>query len=300
MRTSLPLALIAATLSCAQAATAAAGGIVERHLTAESPALGHPIAYSVYAPASAPPAGTRWPVVYLLHGGGGSGDDWLDLGHIAATLDGAIASGAIKPIIAVMPDGGGTSWFVDNPDPGGDGKVETALTSDLVRAVDASLPTAACREGRAVAGLSMGGYGAALFALDDPDRFSAAIVLSGAIARPIEAGDTERIKRGQDFYDGAFGNPFDVRRFNALNLYPRIAADAARSDRPSFWITAGDRDGAGIITGSADFHVALRRAGYDTTLRIGPGRHDWANWGRSILPALEWASPRLGDHCPIG
>ncbi len=295
MRASLLATLIAVTV--AHATTASAGGIVERNLTAESKALGRPITYSLYEPAAAPPAGTRWPVVYLLHGGGGSGEDWLDLGNIAATLDAAIASGAIRPIMAVMPDGGGTSWFVDNPDPGGSGAVETALTTDLVKAIDATKATVACRTGRAVAGLSMGGYGAALFALDRPQTFSAAIVLSGAIARPIPADDAARIAKGDAFYDGAFGKPFDVGRFNALNVYPRIAADAALPDRPSFWITAGDQDGAGIITGSADFHVTLRRAGYDTTLRIGPGQHDWTNWGRSILPALEWLSPRLADHC---
>ncbi|MCX5569173.1 alpha/beta hydrolase [Kaistia nematophila] len=277
---------------------AQAHGIVERHLTAPSAALGHAIPYSLYKPAAEPAAGTRWPVLYLLHGGGGGDQDWLDYGKIAATLDDEIAAGKMPPLVVVMPDGGGESWFVDNTDPGGAGKVETALSTDLVEAIDTTLPTAACRSGRAVGGLSMGGYGATLFALDHPDRFVAAISLSGAIAQPIDPDDAVRIKRGDEYYDGAFGKPFDVERYNAANVFPRVDKDADLPDKPSFWITAGDRDGLGIITGSAELHVALRRAGYDTTLRIGAGQHDWTNWAQSIVPALDWLAPQLRDSCP--
>lgn len=278
-------------------ASAHANGIVERHLTAPSVALGHGIPYSLYKPALAPAAGARWPVLYLLHGGGGGDSDWLDYGKIAATLDEEIASGKLPPLVVVMPDGGGESWFVDNSDPGGAGRVETALSTDLVEAIDTTLPTAACRAGRAVGGLSMGGYGAALFALDHPDRFVAVISLSGAIAQPIDPNDAVLIQKGDAYYDGAFGKPFDVARYNADNLFPRVTQDASLPDKPSFWITAGDRDGLGIITGSADLHVALRRAGYETTLRIGPGQHDWTNWSQSIVPALNWLSPQLRDSC---
>lgn len=279
-------------------ATANAQGIVERHQTAPSAALGHAIPYTLYKPASQPKAGARWPVLYLLHGGGGGDNDWLDYGKIAQTLDQAIASGRLPPLVVVMPDGGGLSWFVDNSDPGGDGKVETALSTDLIEAIDTALPTAACRAGRAVGGLSMGGYGAALFALDHPDRFVAAISLSGAIAQPIDPADKVRIQKGDEYYDGAFGKPFNVNRYNDNNVFPRVARDADLAEKPAFWIAAGDRDGLGIITGSADLHVALRRAGYDTTLRIGPGQHDWTNWSQSIVPALTWLAPQLRDSCP--
>ena len=50
---------------------------------------------------------------------------------------------SLPPLVVVMPDGGGESWFVDNTDPDGAGKVETALSTDLVEAVDTTLPTAA-------------------------------------------------------------------------------------------------------------------------------------------------------------
>ena len=293
-------AVLCSTLLCGAGmiGAAQAQGIVERHLTAPSASLGRPIAYSLYKPATEPKAGTRWPVLYLLHGGGGGDLDWLDYGKIAHTLDDEIAAGKLPPLVVVMPDGGGESWFVDNTDPDGAGRVETALTTDLVEAIDTTLPTAACRAGRAVGGLSMGGYGAALFALDHPDRFVAAISLSGAIAQPIDPDDAVRIKKGDEYYDGAFGKPFDVHRYNADNVFPRITKDASLAEKPSFWITAGDRDGLGIITGSADLHVALRRAGYKTTLRIGAGQHDWTNWSQSIVPALDWLAPQLRDTCP--
>lgn len=114
----------------------------------------------------------------------------------------------------------------------------------------------------------------------------------------MDPGDKARIQKGDEYYDGAFGKPFDVNRFNSDNIFPRVARDAGLSEKPSFWITAGDNDGLGIITGSADLHVALRRAGYKTTLRIGPGQHDWTNWSQSIVPALAWLAPQLRDSCP--
>ncbi|MFD1333446.1 alpha/beta hydrolase [Methylopila musalis] len=278
------------------AAWPAVAGVVQRDLTAPSPALGKPIRYSLYRPAATPAPGQRWPVLYLLHGGGPGEADWLDAGGLASAMDEAIAEGRMPPTVVVMPQAG-DSWYVDNTDIGGAGAMETALTRDLVAAIDARLPTAACREGRAVAGLSMGGYGALLFAFDKPGKFASAISLSGSITQPIAPQMTQRLKRARTFYDGAFGTPFDVKRFNRWNLFTKVRQLALRRHKPDVYLNAGDRDPGGIVQGTTEMHLALLRAGVDSTMTVAPGRHEWSLWRRELGPALVWLGARIDPTC---
>lgn len=185
---------------------------VETELLIESPVLGRPITAAMYRPTPSPPSGERWPVLYLLHGLAGLQTDWLRSGSITATLDREIAAGRMRPLLVVMPMAG-SSWYVD--DPAGAGFIARAFTSDLITGVDARLPTAACREARAVAGLSMGGYGALLYAFDHPDLFSSAISLSGSIFAPMPDDPGARAARPTHMFGTVLGDPFDWRRFNA-------------------------------------------------------------------------------------
>lgn len=287
--------LIAALVSLAPGPAAA--GVVERDVTAPSRALGRPIRFSIYKPADAPPPGQRWPVLYLLHGGGPGEADWLDAGGLAATMDKAIASGALPPTVVVMPLAG-NSWYVDNADVGGEGAMQTAIARDLVNAVDARIPTADCRQGRAVAGLSMGGYGALLFAFDKPREFGAAISLSGSITPPLRPEMTARLKRARDFYDGAFGSPIKIARFNSWNLFPRVPRiGIGGMPKPAVYLDAGDHDPGGIVQGTTNLHLALLARGVDSTLRVVGGQHEWALWKRELAPALAWLGPRLDATC---
>lgn len=273
------------------------GSIVQRDLKAPSHALGRPIRYSVYMPAEQPAPGARWPVLYLLHGGGSGEADWLDAGGLAQTMDQAIASHQMPPTVVVMPLAG-NSWYVNNPDSTGEGMMETALTRDLVDAVDRTLPTAACREGRAVAGLSMGGYGALLFAFDRPREFGSAISLSGSIVQPIHPQMTRRLKRAMNYYDKAYGVPFSPARFNEWNLFPRVPRiGLAGAPKPAVYLEAGDNDLSGILQGSTELHLALLRRGVDSTLRVVGGKHEWPHWKRALGPALAWLGPRLDSTC---
>jgi S-formylglutathione hydrolase FrmB len=119
----------------------------------------------------------RYPVVYLLHGGaGGNSAQWTSGGGAAE----AISDG--HPVIIVMPDGGKVGWFTDWVDQsGGAQKWASFYLTQLVPWVDANLRTIAAKSGRAIAGLSMGGYGAVRLAQDRPDLFGAVASLSGAV-----------------------------------------------------------------------------------------------------------------------
>ena len=296
MRASEFWTLIAAIwIALALGENAAAAGRVEFRQSAPSPVLGRPIPYAIYLPGEAPAAGERWPVLYLLHGLTGRDGDWFSWGNLATILDRLIASGEIRPLVVVAP-GAGDSWYVDNPDAGGLGKVGTAFATDLISTIDARLPTAACRDGRAIGGLSMGGYGALYLGLTHPDLFRAAISLSGAIADPMKPQDP-RIGAPflRDLYKGAYGEPLDPDRFNALNLF--TIAGQAPVPRPELWMAIGKQDYPELIRAGDRLARLLRKNGYAVEQRGGEGRHFWDYWQRAIEPALVWLSPRLATHC---
>jgi S-formylglutathione hydrolase FrmB len=274
------MAVLVARLAWPAAATA---GEVRRGLATPSPVLGREIPYTLYLPDGYGDGQARYPVLFLLHGLGGHASDWAEAGDLAATLDRLIAAAAIPAMIVVAP-GMGESWYVDNPDPGGFGAAQSAFLDDLVPFVDRTWRTAARRENRAVAGLSMGGWGAVRFAMLRPDLFVAAASMSGAIvtegraATPAWAG----------YFTGAFGTPVDLARFHAASPFTLIPRLAAANPRPALFLTCGDDDELDLEEGNVLFHIALERAGIRSELRITDGGHTWDVWARELEPVLRF------------
>lgn len=289
------LAALGAALLALAGSAALGAGMVEYGQEAESPALGRPIPYAVYTPFPSAAEGERWPVVYLLHGLTGKDGDWFTWGNLAPILDQAIADGRIPPLVVVAP-GAGDSWYVDSPDPGGFGLINTAIATDLVAAIDKKLPTARCREGRAIGGVSMGGVGAVLEVINHPDTYVAAMSFAGALHKPLAKSDP-RSGWIPNLYQNVFGAPFDRDRFNAGNAFTLMSKLRRMEHKPAFYFAIGDNDYADLIVAAADYHNGLKVLGIDTTLRIGPGRHFWDTWQQQIIPALEWLVPRLDATC---
>jgi S-formylglutathione hydrolase FrmB len=167
-------------------------------LDLSTPALGdHAVRLRVLLPSDyADPAetSTRYPVLYLFHGTSGGPDDWIDAGDAEQTTAGL-------PLIVVLPDAGfdndGGGWFTNWWDKNtalGPSNWETFHIGQLIPFIDANLRTDATRAGRAIAGLSQGGFGAFSYAARHPDLFAVAGSFSGApdiTSDPvIEAGAT--------------------------------------------------------------------------------------------------------------
>jgi enterochelin esterase family protein len=222
-----------------------------------------------------------------LHGYGATHREWLDFGHVDATLDRLIAAGEIRPVVAVMPDAA-KSWYVDSGARGGPGDYATAIALDVPAHIERAYGAAA--DSRAVAGLSMGGFGALVLGFTWPDRFTTAAALSPAVFRPggvswahWSLGDTaaERAR----WFPAVFGDPFSVETYRREQPFALIPDLAARRATPRIWLASGDDDHFGFHLGTAEMFLALRGRGIPAELRLTDGGHDWTYW-RRVLPDL--------------
>lgn len=260
----------------------------------QSAALDRKWTYAVYLPSGYETSRLSYPVVYLLHGHAGSVNDWATLGHIQPTMDALIDKLEVPPAILVMPEAGST-WYVDRKEP-----MERAVIEDLLTEVEQKFRTVTSREGRLVAGLSMGGYGALRFVMKYPDKFAAAGLLAPAIyeAQPPDHSGARRA--------GVFGAPdYDPAVWTQLN-YPALwNAYLARKIPVPMFILSGDDDELFIEMESAKLYSLLRRNSQPAELRIVNGPHSWAiaeSYSADMLRYLfRYSSrPLLNDSQPAG
>jgi enterochelin esterase-like enzyme len=131
--------------------------------------LGHEGSFLVYLPPGYAATTAHYPVLYLLHGHNEYDRSFLQLG-LQGTLDELISSHKIRPMIAVMIQGGsGANNWRDL-----DGLHYESYVVEVQRLIDRMLPTVRNRGARAIAGYSMGGYGSLNVALSNPEAFSVA------------------------------------------------------------------------------------------------------------------------------
>lgn len=254
------------------AAVFAAPSVVTRPLS--SSALARTVQYRVILPDHYDTESRRYPVLYLLHGYGGTFSDWTNRTKVAEYAAG-------QPLIIVTPEGA-NSWYVD----GANGEAwETYLTRDLVRDVDATFRTVASRDGRFIAGLSMGGYGAIKAALRHPDLYAAAASFSGAldITRPHDTFSGEQ----KPDVMAVFG-PIGSGVRSANDVYA-LASAAVPTATPYLWMACGTDDP--WLDVNREMARTLKTRGLRYEYHERPGRHDWAFWDWAIRTWL--SEPRL-------
>ena len=151
-----------------------------------SPAVDRTMKYNIVLPAEYDSSDERFPVLYLLHGLTQNYTAWSRLGT-------PVYAGLFSDLIVVMPDGG-NSWYVNFAESGGGQRNdwEDHIVQDIVGHVDGHYRTIARREGRAIAGLSMGGYGSLTLGLRHPEMFISIGSTSGAISYGRDAARRAR------------------------------------------------------------------------------------------------------------
>ncbi len=265
--------------------TRAQQGIVLEGQEVESAILGRTMRYAIYLPPGYSANTRDYPVLYLLHGYTDSEWAWVQFGQVQAIADEAIRSGVAPPMIIVMPDAGVT-WYMN--DHAGTERYEDYFFDELLPHIEATWPVRRGWEFRAVAGLSMGGHGALLYALKHPAMFAACAPLSAAVYT-----DEEVVAMPQDQWDYVWGKLIGeglegqarlTDHWKANNaLYLARQADRELLRRVSFYIDCGDDDF--LYKGNAALHVLLRDLGIRHEYRVRDGGHEWSYW-RSALPEV--------------
>ena len=285
----LSFALLLAVSACqAQTVVPAAAAARVETVKFESKLVGQPLPYNVVLPPlyNAPESrAVRYPVLYLLHGLAGGSGDWVsNRAHLAAHA-------AAYRFIIVTPEGK-DGWYTDSATVPTD-KFETYILEELIPDVERRYRALTTRDARAIAGLSMGGYGALKFGVKHPERFMLAASLSGAFdAASWDHNDPNLLafvkpSIGRAF--GAMGSPTRASN-NLLKLFDALPPERI-SALPYFYIDCGTED---FLIGANRFMSALlleRKIPHE--FRQLPGTHSWPYWDAQIQEVLKLATRRL-------
>lgn len=218
---------------------------------------------TVYTPAGYETSGKRYPVFYLLHGMGGDENAWSELGRTAQIMDNLIAQGKAKPMIVVMTNGnaaleaapgesslGFTAPSMNLPKTM-EGSFEAAFP-EVVKFIDKTYRTQANKKGRAIAGLSMGGFHSMHISKQYPDMFNYVGLFSAAI---MPGKDVK-----SPIYDDLEGK-----------LKTQFAKKPAL-----YWIGIGTTDF--LYKANEDYRKMLDEKGYKYTYYETGEGHIWKNW----------------------
>lgn len=262
-------------------------GVIAHTLYSE--ALGRDVNYRVYIPNEYRTTSFYYPTLYLLHGLYGNEKNWStpEHGNMQAICDAYFAERPEQKRIVIMPDGGNL-WYRDSKDDSS--KYETFFFSELIPDVEKRYRCKKDAASRAVAGLSMGGYGSVLYALHRQDMFSSCCAMSPAL---FTREDVVRMRdeASKRFPERRGGFQEDEELFDEYydandphTLVQKLQGDDKTKVR--FLIDCGDDDG--LLSGGYTFFSEARQNGVPCELRVRDGDHTWEYW-RSALPmALEF------------
>lgn len=245
----------------------------------------------------------RWPVLFLLHGVGDDYSTWAKPanGDIRETAKGL-------PAIIVMPEGGKgfyANWF--NGGKRGDPGWEQFYLQELIPQIERRFRVAPGRRNHAIAGLSMGGLGAAYLGGQRPDYFGTVATFSGFVEHQRQTvsvgfGAVAGVDYAAIFgpLDGPYATGHNPTRL-AANLVntPVFAATGNGVAEPGVpaaptAIVGGGAVEAEIGQQNEEFAAALRAAGVQLEYRPGLGIHDWPYWRRYLKEAIAWGLFRDG------
>lgn len=216
--------------------------------------------------------------LYLLHGVMGSQDDWL--------LKTNILDLAAEANLAVIMPAGENQFYVDQPD--GMTHFSQFIGQELVTMTRHMFPLSYKAEDTYIAGLSMGGYGALINGLANPQHFSVIGAFSSALI--MDHAQVSRLDqaipfKNRTYYQAIFGDIPSI-----LNSYknPTFTIDQALAKGqklPKIFMTCGTEDT--LMAANREFYQANKDKDLDITLHESEGGHEWPFWQKSIQAFIQ-------------
>ncbi|WP_421827498.1 esterase [Larkinella sp.] len=227
-----------------------------RQVWYQSNTLGMARRMHIYTPPGYEKGTTKYPVFYLLHGGGDDDSGWPTVGRAGFILDNLLAAGQAKPMIVVMPNGSmPLPPSSGMPNPAAMQKMRALFADELLKEimpyVEKTYRTQTNRENRAIAGLSMGGFQTLDVALTRPELFNyVGVFSSGFFGATIDEAETK--------YASALNDP----GFN--------------KNKKLFWIEIGKDDF--VMDANKKTMALLDKHQIKYQYKETAGGHTWTNW----------------------
>ncbi|MEZ4658957.1 MAG: alpha/beta hydrolase-fold protein [Caldilineaceae bacterium] len=230
-----------------------------------SPTLGAERRMVIYTPPGYDNEDWQYPVLYLLHGGGGDEEVWLSRGRVNYILDNLIAAGAAQPMIVVMPNGypnhaGGplhrprSAEQTPGISPMISGRFEASLINDIVPYVEQHYRVKADPNHRAISGFSMGGYHTQMITNSHPGVFNYIGVMSMGLFSGLPGVEV------------AYNRDEHLGQLKALkNAQPKL-----------YWIGMGTEDF--LYKNIAPLLELYDEVGLQYLYRENAGHHNWNSW----------------------
>lgn len=251
----------------------------------DSKLMARKMPYRVLLPKNyASDANRRFPVIYLLHGLYGHYDNWSSKTPLAKYVE-------PYNFIVVTPEGN-NGWYTDSATVPND-KYESYIVKELIPEIDAKFRTDASRDGRIIAGLSMGGYGSIKFGLKYPEMFRLIGSFSGALGatswRSNASSVNEGIAKSLVAVFGA-GDSETARNSDIFRMVKEMPEDKI-GKLPFIYLDCGTEDF--LFENNRDFVAILAEKNIPHEYRQLPGAHNWAFWDSQVQQFLRVAENNL-------
>jgi putative tributyrin esterase len=253
--------------------------LVAQDFKLNSKLMAREMPYRVILPASYEANKTqKFPVLYLLHGLTGHYNNWTDktkLKEYAANYNYIIVTAE-----------GNDGWYTDSGSVPND-KYESYIVQELIPEIDTKFRTLADREHRAIAGLSMGGYGSLKFGLKYPEKFVVVGSFSGALGAASWSLKTlgNSWKAMTDSITSVYGeDDSQTRKDNEIYKIVREIAPEKVKNLPFIYVDCGTEDG--YIQENRDFAALLVEKKIPHEFRQLPGKHNWIYWDSQVREFL--------------
>ena len=244
----------------------------------ESSLLGKTVHYTVYLPKGFGTSGKTYPILYLLHGAGGDHGSWQKDARFSSVADRLIASGQIPEMVIVCPEGFRHA-YVNSFD--GTAPYEDFFLKEFMPFIEKEYRIAGDRNHRAIAGLSMGGYGSLYHSLKRPDLFGACFAMSAATGNFTFQNAGDEPTAAEQAYSRSHAIP-DILR----DAKWEKDAEGNVTGAPALFLEIGDDDF--LLLDNFEVVKALRETGLPHQFRVRDGAHTWDFWRETLPSALQF------------
>ncbi len=225
---------------------------------------------------------TFYPVIYLLHGLTGHYDNWTNNRKV-------VEYAKNYNFIIVTPEGD-NGWYSDSVSAPND-KYESYIIQELIPEIENKFRAKKDREHRAIAGLSMGGFGAMKFGLKYPEKFVLIGSFSGALG--IVPIPTNAMKSFPSVEQVFGADDSEARKQNdVIRLVREMPADKIKQ-LPFIYFDCGTEDF--LFQSNRDFADLLLQKKIPHEFRQRPGVHDWNFWNSQILEFIQLGAMKMTD-----